>query len=172
MATQILLLEDVENVGHKGEIANVRPGYAFNFLIPKKFALVADRNAIRRQKRLQEERKIKAAEDKKVADEVAARLNGQAFTIEVKVDHDGHMYGSVSSLDVVHLVKAQAGIELDKRSVPLKHPIKQTGVHDLTLRLKEGVEAIIHLKVLVEGHVAHEAHTAEPTAEPAADVEQ
>ncbi|MBS0634782.1 MAG: 50S ribosomal protein L9 [Verrucomicrobia bacterium] len=156
MPTQILLLDDVDNVGHKGEIVTVKPGYAFNFLIPKKFALVADRNAVRRQKRLQEERRVKAAEDKKAAEEVAARLNGTAFTIEVKVDHDGHMYGSVSSLDIVHLVKSQSGIELDKRSVPLKHPIKQTGVHDLTLRLKEGVEALIHLKVLVEGAVEHE----------------
>ncbi len=157
MATQLLLLEDVDDLGHKGEIVNVKPGYAYNFLIPKKFALVADANAIRRQKRLREERQAKAVEDKKHAEEIAERLKGATFTVEVKVDHEGHMYGSVSSLDVVHLVKMQAGIELDKRSVPLKHPIKEIGVHELTLRLKEGVEAPIHLKVLVEGAQTNEA---------------
>jgi large subunit ribosomal protein L9 len=164
MATQILLLEDVDNLGNKGEIVNVKPGYAFNFLIPKKLALIADKNAIRRQARLQEERKVKALEDRKASEEIASRLNGSTFTVEVKVDHDGHMYGSVSSLDVVHLVKMQAGIELDKRQVPLKHPIKQTGVHELTLRLKEGVEAQIHLKVLVEGAVEHAETHAEESA--------
>ncbi len=157
MATQILLLEDVDNLGHKGEIVNVKSGYAFNFLIPKRFALVANANAVRRQARLQEERKIKATEDLKASNEIAERLKEAVFTVEVKVDHDGHMYGSVSSLDIVHLIKLQAGIELDKRTVPLKHPIKQTGVHDITLRLKEGVEVLVHLKVLVEGAEVHEA---------------
>lgn len=151
MATRILLLEDVDNLGQKGEIVNVKPGYAFNFLIPKKRALVADANAIRRQARLQEERRALAAEDRKVSDEIVARLKDEIFTTEVKVDHDGHMYGSVSSLDIVHLIKMQTGIELEKRFVALKHPIKQTGVYDITLRLKEGVETSIHLKVLVEG---------------------
>jgi len=160
MATKILLLEDVDNLGNKGEIVNVKPGFAFNFLLPKKLALVANANAVRRQARLREERRVKAVEDRKVSEEIAARLNGSAFVVEVKVDHDGHMYGSVSVNDIIHLVKNQSGIEIDKRAVPLKHPIKQTGVHDLTLRLKEGVEALIHVKVLAEGtpHVepAHE----------------
>ncbi len=155
MATQILLLEDVDNLGQKGEIVNVKSGYAFNFLIPKKFALVADANAVRRQARLKEERKAKGESDRKASEEIAERLKDAAFSVSVKVDHDGHMYGSVSSNDIVHLIKMQSGIELDKRAVPLKHPIKQTGVHELTLRLKEGVEALIHLKVLVEGAEAH-----------------
>jgi large subunit ribosomal protein L9 len=151
MATQILLLEDVDNVGQKGEIVKVKSGYAYNFLIPQQLALVADKNAIRRQARLQEERRVKAAEDRKVSEEMASRVKDVTFTTEVKVDHDGHMYGSVSSLDIVHLIKLQTGVELDKRFVQLKHPIKQTGVYDIALRLKEGVEISIHLKVLVEG---------------------
>ncbi len=157
MATKILLLEDIDHVGQKGEIVAVKSGYAYNFLIPKKFALVADANAVRRQARLQEERRAKAAVDRKASEEIAARLTDTAFTVEVKVDHDGHMYGSVSTHDILHLIKMQSGIELDKRALPLKHPIKQTGVHEITLRLKEGVEALIHLKVLVEGAHAHEA---------------
>ena len=157
MATQILLLEDVDNLGHKGEIVNVKSGYAFNFLIPKKFALVANANAVRRQARLQEERKVKALHDRSASEEIAQRLKDAAFTVEVKVDHDGHMYGSVTAHDILNLIKMQSGIELDKRALPLKHPIKQTGVHEITLRLKEGVEAMINLKVLVEGAVEHEA---------------
>lgn len=150
MATSILLLEDVEHVGRKGDIARVKSGYAFNFLIPKKKALVADSNAIRRQARLQEERKQKAAQDRTASEEIAARLNGQTFSFEVKVDHEGHMYGSVSQLDVIHLIHKEMSIELDRRSVQLQHPIKQLGAYELTVRLKEGVETMVHVKVSSE----------------------
>lgn len=152
MATRILLIEDVDNVGNKGEIATVKPGYAFNFLIPQKKALIADANAIRRQARLQEERRQRAIVDRKASEEVAAQLQGQTFTTEVKVDHEGHMYGSVSALDIVHLIKAASNIELEKRFVQLKHPIKQTGAYEIQLRLKEGVEALIHVQVTAEQH--------------------
>lgn len=160
MATRILLLEDVDHLGRKGDIVNVKPGFAFNFLIPKKFALVADANAVRRQAKLQEERRLRAVEDKKAAEELATRLNGITITTEVKVDHDGHMYGSVSALDIIHMIKKETGIELEKRFILLKHAIKQTGVHDVALRLKEGVEVTVHLKVLTE-HEVQQAPKAE-----------
>jgi large subunit ribosomal protein L9 len=150
MATRILLLEDVEHVGIKGEITTVKPGYAYNFLIPKKKALIADANAIRRQARLQEERKQKALQDRKASEEIAARLEGQILTFEVKVDHDGHMYGSVSQLDIVHAIHKEMGMELDRRAVQLQHPIKQVGAYDIAVRLKEGVETLIHVKVSSE----------------------
>jgi len=153
MATRILLLDDVYNVGNKGEIVSVKPGFAFNFLLPKKMALIADKNAIRRQARLQEERRQRAIEDKKASEELRERLEGQTFETHVKVDHEGHLYGSVSALDIVHLIQRDLGIEVEKRFVQLAHPIKQTGAFEVTLRLKEGVAALIHVKVSAE----HEA---------------
>lgn len=153
MATRILLLEDVDNVGIKGDIAAVKPGYAFNFLIPKKKALIADASAIRRQARLQEERRQKAIVDRKASVEIAEKLQGQTFTVDVKVDHEGHMYGSVSQLDIVHLIQKETGIELEKRCIQLKTPIRQTGAHEINLRLKEGVEALVHIKVSAEAKV-------------------
>lgn len=151
MATKILLLDDVDNVGIKGEIATVKPGYAFNFLIPQGLAMIADASALKRQARLQEERRKKAELDRKESEEMAARLNGETVSTEVKVDHEGHMYGSVTVLDIVAILKLQTGLEIEKRAVQLKHPIKQTGVYDLPLRLKEGVMCTIHVKVMPEG---------------------
>lgn len=147
MAQKILLLEDVENVGRKGEITSVKPGYAYNFLIPQGFALVANRAALRRQAKLQEERRIRAEVDRKEALELAAKLEGELLEIEVKVDQEGHMYGSVSALDIVERLKLKTGLELDKKMVQLKHPIKEVGVVDLTIRCKEDVTAQIHVKV-------------------------
>ena len=147
MAQKILLLEDVENVGQKGEIASVKPGFANNFLIPQGFALAANRAALRRQAKLQEERKIRAEADRKEALELAAKIDGELLEIEVKVDHEGHMYGSVSVLDIADALKLKTGIEIEKRTIQLKHPIKEVGVVDLTIRCKEGVTAQIHVKV-------------------------
>jgi large subunit ribosomal protein L9 len=149
-STKVLLLEDIDNLGRKGDIVAVKPGYAFNFLLPKKHALIADANAIRRQARLQEERRLRAVEDKKHADELASVLNGMNIATEVKVDHEGHMYGSVSQLDIVHLIKAHGGMDIEKKNVVIDKPIKETGVFDIKLRLKEGVEAVVHLKIVAE----------------------
>ncbi len=150
MATKILLIEDVDNLGRKGDLASVKPGYAFNYLIPQGLALIADKAAMRRQARLQEERRIKAEEERREAEELAARLNGEEVEIEVKVDHEGHMYGSVSALDITRLLKLKTGIELDKKAVQMKHALKEVGVYDVQLRLKEGVVAVINLKIMPE----------------------
>lgn len=156
MANKLLLIEDVENLGRSGEIVSVRPGYARNFLLPQGFAVTADKSALRMQARLQEERKQKAIVEKAEAEKTAKALDGIVCTTIVKVDHEGHMYGSVNAHDVVELVKAQAGVQLEKRSVQLKHPIKTIGVHEIEVKLPEGISSQITIKVMSE---AGEAET-------------
>lgn len=150
MMTKVLLIEDVEDLGRKGEVYQVRPGFAFNYLLPQKFAIIADKASLRRQSLLQEERKQKALQDKQEADTMASQLQGETIETLVKVDHEGHMYGSVSVLDILHLIKLKTGLDLEKRMVQLKHPIKEAGVFPISLRLKEGVEATITLKIMPE----------------------
>lgn len=157
MATKLLLLVDVEHLGRSGEIVNVRPGYGRNFLLPNEYAVVADARALKMQARLQEERRLKAIEDKKESEALAGKLETIHLNVVVKVDHDGHMYGSVSTLDVVHLLKEQAGIEIEKKNIGLKHAIKEIGVHTIPVKLKEGVQASITLKIVSEEGAAAEA---------------
>ncbi len=151
MATQYLLLEDVEGLGHSGEIVkNVKPGYVRNFLLPKKLVVIADKRALRLQEKLKEERQQRRLLDKQESDAIAARIEGLTLTKVVKVDHDGHMYGSVSVADIIHLLNEHVQVELDKKSIQLKHAIKTTGAHQITLKLKEGVTTSFHLKVVSE----------------------
>lgn len=147
MATKLLLIEDVEDLGRSGDIVSVRPGFSRNYLLPQGFAVVADKNALRMQARLQEERKKQAILDKQEADATASALQDVTLTTIVKVDQEGHMYGSVSAHDVVNLLQAQANIPLEKRAVVLKHAIKEIGAHQITIKLKEGVTASITLNV-------------------------
>lgn len=147
MANKLLLLEDVEALGRSGDIVGVKPGYARNFLLPQGLAIVADKKALRMQTRLQEERKKKAIIDRKESEELAAKLEGQNLTALVKVDHEGHMYGSVNVSDIVDLLEKQLSIVLEKRTIQLKHAIKATGVHKIPVRLNEDVQASFTLTI-------------------------
>ncbi len=143
---QLLLIEDVDDLGRSGEIVKVKPGYARNFILPKKRGVVADKNTLRMQARLQEERAKLAEVDKKESDALALRITGMELTIKVKVDPEGHMYGSVGAHDILKLFENE-GITLERRNVLLVHPIKELGMHTLNLRLKEGVPANFKLKI-------------------------
>lgn len=164
MANQYLLLEDVEGLGHSGEIVkNVKPGYVRNFLLPKKLVVIADKRTIRLQEKLKEERQKRRILDKQESDALAARVEGVLLTQVVKVDHDGHMYGSVSVADIVQLLKDHAQVEVEKKNIQLKHAIKTTGVHAIPLKLKEGVTASFNLKVISEeGQKAEQAEAEKP----------
>lgn len=150
MASKLLLIEDVEDLGRSGDVVTVRPGFARNFLLPRGLAVVADKGAIRMQARLQEQRRQKAAEDKKEAESLAAQLSDITLTKVVKVDHEGHMYGSVTAQDIIHLVHDQAKISLEKRSLQVKQPFKEIGVHKVNVKLKEGVTTSFTLKIISE----------------------
>jgi large subunit ribosomal protein L9 len=148
MAYKLLLLDDVETLGRSGDIVNTRPGYARNFLLPRGLAVVADKNTLRKQARLQEERNKKATADKQESEEHANRIKDLTVTTIVKVDHDGHMYGSVTSTDIIRLLEEQSSVVLEKRAIQLSHAIKEVGVHTIKVKLKEGVATSFVLTIL------------------------
>jgi large subunit ribosomal protein L9 len=156
MRNQLLLLEDVENLGRSGDVVSVKPGYSRNFLLPKKKAVVADKFTLRMQVKLKDERAKRAEIDRKEAEELAKKIDGMVLTVEVKVDPDGHMYGSVAATDIVRLFEKE-GIVLERRNVVLLQPIKMLGVHQIHLKLKEGVPAQVTLKVMSDVQIKEEA---------------
>jgi len=147
MRQQYLLIEDVEDVGRSGEVISVKPGFARNFLIPQKKAVPASAHTLRMQARLQEERAKQASADRQEAEALGQKIEGTILKIVVKVDPEGNMYGSVLPGDIVQLFD-QAGYKLDKRNIGTHLHIKQLGVHDLTLKLKEGVSCQYKLHVV------------------------
>jgi large subunit ribosomal protein L9 len=146
MQNKLLLLEDVQNLGRSGDLVSVKPGYARNFLIPQKKAVIAGKMALRMQERLIEERKKQAAIDLVEAQALVARLEGVEFSVEAKADAEGKLYGSVSAADLVKIFEKE-GLTIEKNQVILVHPIKSVGVYTIPLKLKEGVSSSISLKV-------------------------
>ncbi len=165
MRNQLLLLDDVDDLGRSGDIVSVKPGFARNFLIPQKKAVVADKFTLRMQSRLKEERAKRAEIDKKESEALAKKIEGMSLEIRVKVDPDGHMYGSVSVLDIVRLLQNE-GIKLDRKNVLLAHPIKTLGSQTISLKLTEGVPAHFTLFIVSETAIATPAPTEQIQAEP------
>ena len=152
MANQLLLIEDVDDLGRSGDVVSVKPGFARNFLIPQKKAVVADTYTLRLQAKLKAERQERAKVDRSEAEAMAQKIEGLVLSVEVKVDPDGHMYGSVSALDIVRLLENE-GHKIERKNVVLVHPIKTLGAHPIHLKLKEGIPALITLNIVCEGYV-------------------
>ena len=145
--TQLLLLEDVINLGRKGELASAKPGFVRNYLLPQKKAVIADRRTIRMQEQLQSERAAQSANDKKDSQALAARLKEKTLTTKVKNDSQGHLYGSVASSDIVKILEDQESVTIERKNVILPKPFKTVGIFDVHLRLKEDVAATFKLRI-------------------------
>jgi len=149
MRNQLLLLEDVDDLGRSGDIVSVKPGFSRNYLLPQKKAVIADPYTLRMQAKLKEERAKRADVDRKHSEELAQKIEGLSLEIAVKVDPDGHMYGSVTQADIIQLLEPM-GIPLERRNVLLPHPIKTLGQQTIQLKLKEGIPAHFTLNVIAE----------------------
>lgn len=150
MKQQLLLLQDVDALGKKGEIVSARPGYVRNFLLPQGFAVVANANTLRKQERLRAEREKQAVIDRRASEELAIQVEGSTLETRVKVDPEGHMYGSVSAGDIAKLFEEKS-LPIERKSILVTKPIKETGAHKITVKLKEGVTAQFTLNIIPEG---------------------
>lgn len=175
---KVVLQKDVSNLGDAGEIKEVANGYARNYLFPNKLALRAnDGNAkvAAHQKKLIE---LKKEKRKKAMKDVSAELQGKSFEITVKTGKNDRLFGSVTSMDISNLLK-QNGYEIEKRKIDIPEVIKSLGTFKVRLKLVEGVQPIIDIKVIKEKQeeeatpvveeTVQEATTETPQEEPEAN---
>ena len=147
---EIILRQHVDNLGRRGDIVKVAAGYARNYLLPRKLALLAtDGN----KKHISRERikfDVLEAEERKVAEAVAERMAGVAIVIARKVGETAVLYGSVTTADVAEALAAK-GFDVDKRKLHLPDPIKKLGEFDVPLKLHREVTATVKVSVVAEG---------------------
>lgn len=146
---EVILLKHVENLGRRGEVVKVRPGFARNYLLPRGMAAMATAGAKRRVE--QESRKFVAQDtrDRDAAQAMAEQLGALALEMPVKADEDGKLYGSVSAHDL-HVALVGRGIAVDRKQVVLDHPIKTLGTHDVQVKLHPDVRGTFKVNVLRE----------------------
>jgi large subunit ribosomal protein L9 len=144
---QIILQEDVDKLGHRGDVVTVKPGYARNFLLPHKLAIEATSGNLKAIERIRNSLAKKTATELEAAQKQAALLNGVSLRFTRKTGENDQMFGSVTSGDIVEGLEAQ-GFKIDKRQVHLAEPIKTIGELPVTVKVFRDVTA--ELKVHVD----------------------
>jgi large subunit ribosomal protein L9 len=143
---KVILQENLENLGHIGDIVKVAPGYARNYLLPKGYALPANEKntkAMEHAKRQLEYKKNKVLEQAKA---IAAKIEGITLTLLHQAGEEGKLFGSVTNMELAEQLKVQ-GVEIDRKKIALTDPIKQLGEYTVTVKVHPEVTA--DLKVVV-----------------------
>ena len=143
---EIILQEDIEKLGHRGDIVTVKPGYARNFLRPRKMAIEATSGNMKALERIRTSLAKKTATELDAAKKQAELLSGVSLKFTRKTGENDQMFGSVTTADIADGLKAQ-GFEVDKRQIQLKDPVKALGEYPVTVKVFRDVTA--EIKVLV-----------------------
>jgi large subunit ribosomal protein L9 len=148
MAMQLILTQDVPNLGKAGELVSVRPGYGRNFLVPRGYAVTA---TVHNKNRLDHEKAVierKVAKERTIANDLATRINGMTLQFERMVGEDEKLFGSVTNRDIQEQLK-KANVDIDHRWIQLDQSVKALGKYEVPVRLAAGVVA--QLKFWVVG---------------------
>ena len=147
---EVILREHVDHLGRRGEIVKVADGYARNYLLPRKLALPATEGNRKQIERERAKFEAKEAEERKVAEALAARLAALEIVIARKVGETEALYGSVTAADIADALAAK-GFDVDRRKLQLGEPIKKIGDVDVPVRLTRDVTATLKVRVVAEG---------------------
>jgi|SRR5277367_5794145 len=146
---QIILQEDIEKLGHRGDVVTVKPGYARNFLLPRKLAIEASTGNMNALERIRTSLAKKTATELDAAQKQANLLNGISLNFTRKTGENDQMFGSVTTGDISESLAAQ-NFKVDKRQVQLKDPIKAIGEYPITIKVFRDVTAQITVHVTKE----------------------
>jgi large subunit ribosomal protein L9 len=147
---QAILLREVEQLGDRGDVIDVSPGYLRNYLVPRRLAQPATPAAIADSRRRKEAAEQAARELVERAQENAALLTKTVLTIPQAAGEDGRLFGSVTAQDIVDAIRQARGLKVDRRKVQLEQPIRTTGSHMVTVELHEGATATVKTIVTPE----------------------
>jgi large subunit ribosomal protein L9 len=147
---EVILREHVDNLGRRGEIVKVADGYARNYLLPRKLALLATEGNKKQIERERAKFDAKESDEQRAAGAIAERMANVEVVIARKVGETEAMYGSVTTADIAAALAAK-GFELDRRKLQLADPIKKLGQFEIPVKLHRDVTATVRVKVVAEG---------------------
>ena len=145
---KVILKADIKGVGKKDEVINASDGYARNFLFPKNLAVEANKENMSKLKAKQDSAKYQKNQEKEEALRIADKLSKILLKIKVKAGENGKIFGGVSSKEIAQELLKQYKLEVDKKKIDLKETIKTLGVHNLEIKLFEGVVGKLRIDVI------------------------
>ena len=144
---KVILLQDVREMGKKDDIVNVSDGYARNFLFPRKLAAEATESAVKVVERKRAAERRHEAEARAAAEQTAAKLKNKVVILKAKCGEKGRLYGSVTAQEVADAIRDGYEVEMDKRKVEIKEPVRQLGDYEVILHIYPNVNTRMILRV-------------------------
>jgi large subunit ribosomal protein L9 len=145
---KVVLRDDVDNLGQKGDVVDVADGYARNFLVPRGLAIKAENGVVRQAEAMRRNRSARELRDREAAQALADRLTGRPLSVPARAGEGGKLFGSITAADIVAAVQEQLGVELDRRRLGLDEPLKELGTVELPVRLHTDVIATLTVEVV------------------------
>jgi len=147
---KIVLREDVDTLGRKGDLLEVADGYARNYLVPRGLAMKATKGVVAQAESMRRSREVKESRDRDSAQAIAAQLGSKALEVKARAGEGGKLFGSITAADIAEAIHAQTGIEVDRRKVDLAEPIRELGDADITVKLHTDVSVAVVVHVVAE----------------------
>ncbi|WP_138159809.1 50S ribosomal protein L9 [Peptoniphilus catoniae] len=147
---KIILLKDAKNIGKKGELVDAKDGYARNFLIPRKIAIEATEENLKKWEKDQEKMAEEERENIKKFTELKKEIEKKTFVITAKNGNRGRLFGAITSNDIKNIIEKELGVEIDKKKIELPENIKTTGSRKVSIKLYKEISADAKLEVKTE----------------------
>lgn len=147
---KIVLREDVDNLGAKGDLVEVADGYARNYLVPRGLALPASKGVVQQAEAMRRNREARDRRQREAAEALAGRLVGAAISLSMRAGEGGKLFGSVTAADVAEALSSQLGTEIDRKHVELTEAIKELGEYQVTVRLHPAVTPTVTVAVVAQ----------------------
>lgn len=145
---QVVLLQDVNKLGKKGDIVNVSDGYARNFLYPKNLAAPATESKLKEIKTQKQNQAVKKQKEEEEAKALATKISGLTVVLKAKIGEAGRLFGAISNKDIADGLKEQHNYKIDKKKITLKEPIKSLGTYTITVKIHPVAHADINVEVV------------------------
>ncbi|NMB02854.1 MAG: 50S ribosomal protein L9 [Firmicutes bacterium] len=147
---KVILQKDVKNIGKKGDVVEVAEGYGRNFLLPRGLAVEASSGNLRQVAQQKQVESAKAERELKDAEQIGAKIKGQKLQVKAKVGEGGKLFGSITTQEVADQLRKQFSVEIDKRKIELKEPIKSLGTHSIVVKVHPKVHVPVTVNVEAE----------------------
>ena len=144
---KVLLIKDVKNLGKAGEVKEVKDGYGRNFLVARGFAKIATPEIVEEHQKMMAQKEAQEKAELENLKELAKKLDKLEIVVKKKVGENGHLFGAVTKEEIAEALKAEHGIEIDKKHITDKKVIKSVGEHEVDLKLGHGIHATLHVDV-------------------------
>ncbi len=168
---KVLLTEDIPSLGLAGEVHTVARGYARNYLLPRREAILATKGALKQAEDIRQAAVRKRAQERSNADAQAEVLSSQQLLFNVRAGENDRLYGSITTSDIAEQLEEAVDFEVDRRRIVLGQPIRELGLYDVTIRLMTEVDATFAVAVVREGEGWADAEQREQDREAAAQAE-